>query len=57
MIVLHIEHSVSNFDTWKASFDSYGALRQQVGVRKYRIARLINNSNSVLIDLEFDGVG
>lgn len=56
MILLHIEHSVFDFDAWKASFDSYSELRQQSGVRRYRIARPIDNPTFAMIDLEFDSV-
>jgi hypothetical protein len=56
MIILHIEHTVTNFDNWKASFDSYAQLRQQSGVRRYRIVRPIDNPNFAMIDLELDSV-
>ena len=57
MILLHIEHATLNFETWKTSFDSYAALRQQSGMRRYRIVRPIDNPNFAMIDLEFDSVG
>jgi hypothetical protein len=57
MILLHIEHTTPNFEAWKTSFDSYAALRQQSGVRRYRIVRPIDNPNFAMIDLEFDNVG
>jgi hypothetical protein len=56
MILLHIEHKVLNFDNWKASFDSYGELRQKSGVRRYRISRPTDNSNVAMIDLELDSL-
>lgn len=54
MILLHIEHTVTNFDNWKASFDNYAELRQKTGVRRYQISQLIDNPNFAMIDLEFD---
>ncbi|MCC7450197.1 MAG: hypothetical protein IT324_22455 [Anaerolineae bacterium] len=54
MILLHIEHTALNFDAWKASFDNYAELRQQSGMRRYRISRPIDNPNFAIIDLEFD---
>jgi hypothetical protein len=57
MIVLHIEHTVMNFDNWKASFDNHEQLRQQSGVRHYQISRPIDNPNFAMIDLEFDSIG
>jgi hypothetical protein len=56
MIVLHIEHTVFNFDNWKASFDSYEEFRQKSGVRRYQISRPIDNPNCAMIDLEFDSL-
>ncbi len=54
MIILHIEHTVMNFDEWKASFDGYEDFRQKSGVRRYQISRPIDNPNFAMIDLEFD---
>jgi hypothetical protein len=56
MILLRIEHAAPHFEAWKASFDSYAALRQQSGMRRYRILRPIDNPNFAMIDLEFDSV-
>jgi hypothetical protein len=53
MIVLHIEHTVVNFDNWKASFDNFAELRQKSGVRRYQISRPVDNPNFAIIDLEF----
>ncbi len=57
MILLHIEHSVSSFDAWKAAFDGYEELRQKTHVRCYRILRPIDNPNYAVINLEFDRPG
>jgi hypothetical protein len=56
MILLHIEHTVSNFDNWKASFDNYADLRERSGMRRYQILRAVDNPNFAVIDLEFDSV-
>jgi hypothetical protein len=54
MPILQIEHGVRDYDAWKQAFDSDPVGREQGGVRRYRIARLKDDSNRVLIDLEFD---
>jgi hypothetical protein len=54
MILLHIEHTTSNFEAWKTSFDSFAPLREQSGVYRYRIVRPIDNPNFAMIDLEFE---
>jgi hypothetical protein len=56
MILLHIEHTVTNFDNWKASFDNFAELRQQTGVRRYQVSRRLDNPDFAMIDLEFDTV-
>ncbi len=56
MILLHIEHQVSDYDRWKAAFDSDPVGRKQLGVRRYRILRPMDNPNYVMIDLEFETV-
>lgn len=56
MILLHIEHTVTDFDNWKASFDNYAELRQKSGVRRYWVSRLLDNPNFAMIDLEFDSL-
>lgn len=53
MILLHIEHSVDNFEAWKAAFDSDPVGRQKMGVRCYRISRAVDNPSFVSIELEF----
>jgi hypothetical protein len=55
-IILRIEHTVSNFDSWKTAFDSDPVDRQKSGVRRYRILRPTDDPNYVMIDLEFDGL-
>jgi ribosomal protein L35AE/L33A len=54
MPILQIEHKVRDFDRWKEAFDNDPVGRQQGGVRRYRIARLADDPNHVLIELEFD---
>ncbi len=54
MTVVRIEHSVPSFERWKQAFDSDPADRKGAGVRRYRIFRLQDQPNYVLIDLEFD---
>lgn len=53
MILLHIEHSVADFASWKAAFDSDPVGRQRSGVRSYRILRPVTDPNYAIIDLEF----
>ena len=54
MVIVRIEHPVSNFDDWKRAFDSDPVGRRQAGVRRYRILRPVDDSRFVVVDLELD---
>lgn len=54
---LHIEHKTTDFDGWKALFDSDPVNREASGVRHYRILRSTDDPNYVMIDLDFDTTG
>jgi hypothetical protein len=54
MPILQIEHVGRDYDAWKQAFERDPVGRVQGGVRRYRIARLTDNPNHVLIELEFD---
>jgi hypothetical protein len=54
MTILHIEHPIRDFNTWKAAFDRDPIGRKRSGVRRYRVLRPIDDPNYVMIDLEFD---
>jgi hypothetical protein len=57
MIILHIEHEIPDFDTWKKAFDSDPVGREKSGVRRYQVLRPIDDPNYIMIDLEFDTIG
>lgn len=54
MFLLHIEHTVRDFDAWKAAFDSDPVGRQKSGVCRYQVQRPVGDPNYAIIDLEFD---
>jgi hypothetical protein len=54
MTIIQIDHRVRDYDAWKRAFDNDPVGREQAGVRRYRIARLADDPNHVVIDLEFD---
>src|SRR5262245_3134513 len=56
MYILRVQHAVSDFAAWKRTFDSDPARRQLSGVRRYRIARPVDDPKMALIDLEFDSL-
>jgi len=50
---LHIEHPVTDFDTWQAAFDRFADRRRQGGVQSERIGRPVDDDHYVVIDLDF----
>ncbi len=54
MPTLQIEHGVHDYDAWKEAFDRDPVGRAAGGVRRYRILRLADEPNYVIIDLDFD---
>lgn len=56
MYILQIEHPVPNYEGWKKAFESDPINRKQSGVRSYKISRKVDDSNYVIIDLEFDNL-
>ena len=57
MATLHIEHRITDFETWKAAFDRFADARRAAGVRGHRVQRPVDDPAYVVVDLEFDSVG
>jgi hypothetical protein len=53
MYTLLIEHAVNDFGAWKRSFDSDPADRAGSGVVSYRVFRPVDDTQRVLIELDF----
>jgi hypothetical protein len=56
MATLRIEHSISDFPTWKGAFDRFAPIRKRAGVRRFRIFQPMDDPAYVLLDLDFDEV-
>ena len=54
MFTLSIEHSISDFSTWKQAFDRFAEARQNAGVVSQRIRRPVGDPHYLVIELEFD---
>lgn len=54
MATLHIQHPITNFDTWSAAFERFAEVRRDAGVRTHRVRRPIDDPNYVVIELDFD---
>lgn len=53
MIILQIEHPVTDYNNWKKAFDSDPMNRRQSGVKRYKIFRQADNPTNVIVELEF----
>lgn len=54
MFTLHIEHPISDFDTWRHAFDGFADMRGRSGVRSHAVRQPVDDPRYVLIDLDFD---
>jgi hypothetical protein len=54
MPTLHIEHPITDFDTWSSAFSRFADARRRAGVRAHRVQRPIDDPKYVVIDLDFD---
>lgn len=54
MPTLHIEHPITDFETWSAAFRRFAEARRHAGVRGQRVQRPIDDPNYVVVGLEFD---
>jgi hypothetical protein len=57
MATLHIEHRITDFDTWASAFNRFADARRDGGVRGYRVLRPVDEPAYVVIDLDFDSTG
>lgn len=57
MIILRMQHSVTDYEVWKHAFDTDPIDRKGSGVRRYTVYRSSYDPDWVMIDLEFDDVG
>lgn len=56
MATLHIEHPISDLQTWLAAFNRFEGARRNAGVRSHRIHRPVDDEKYIYVQLEFDGV-
>jgi hypothetical protein len=56
MATLHIQHPVTDFDTWTAAFSRFADARRNAGARAQRVQRPVDDPRFVVVDLDFDTV-
>jgi len=53
---LHIEHPISDVETWLTAFARFADARAEAGVLVERVYQPVDDANYILVDLEFEGV-
>jgi hypothetical protein len=56
MATLRIEHPITDYDTWSGAFARFGDRRREAGVRRWRVARPVDDPRYVAVDLDFDSI-
>lgn len=54
MATLHIQHPITDFETWTSAFNRFADARRNAGVRAERIQRPVDDPKFVVIDPDFD---
>ena len=57
MPTLHIEHAITDLDTWLAAFDRFADRRAAAGVIDQRIWRPADDQRYIVLDLDFATTG
>ena len=56
MATLHIEHPISDLQTWLGAFNRFEGARKKAGVRSQQIHQPVDDDKYVDLRLQFDGV-
>ncbi len=54
MATLHIEHPITDLDTWLGAFNNFADARKNAGVRAQRVRQPVGDPRYIVVDLEFD---
>jgi hypothetical protein len=53
MATLHIEHAITDLETWLSAFNGFADARRGAGVRSERIQQPVDDPGYIVIDLDF----
>lgn len=54
MASLHIEHPITDLDTWLGAFNGFADAREKAGVRAQRVRQPVDDPRYIVVDLDFD---
>ena len=56
MATLHIEHPISDLQTWLGAFTRFEEARKTAGVRAQRVRQPVDDDKYIYVTLDFDSV-
>ena len=56
MATLHIEHPITDLETWLGAFNKFAEPREKAGVRAQRVSQPVDDDKYVYVQLEFGSV-
>jgi hypothetical protein len=57
LVTLHIEHPITDYETWSSAFNGFAEARRRAGVRGHRVQHPVDDRKCIVIDLDFDTAG
>jgi hypothetical protein len=56
MATLHIEHPITDLQTWLGAFRGFEEARKEAGVRAERVRQPVDDDKYIYVSLDFDSV-
>ena len=56
MATLHIEHPITDLQTWLGAFTRFEDARRKAGVRAQRVCQPVDDEKYIYVTLDFDSV-
>jgi hypothetical protein len=53
MATLHIEHEISDLETWLGAFGRFAEAREKAGVTAQRVHQPLDDDNYIFVELDF----
>jgi hypothetical protein len=54
MATLHIEHPITDLQTWLGAFGRFAEARKNAGVKAHRVHQPIDDDKYICVELDFD---
>lgn len=54
MATLHIEHPITDLETWLGAFARFAEARTKAGVKEHRVHQPVDDDKCIYVELDFD---